>query len=311
MDITPLCNRILKNHKRLKNYLKLNNIGAYRIYDRDIPEYPLTIEFFKDYKTSKNYCVIWPIWEEIDNASKKELVENELPQFLKINFQIDEYWIKHRKIQRTIKHEQYERRGNDSIILTIQEGIHFFKLNLSDYLDVGLFLDHRPLRMGLFNHSPKKVLNLFSYTCSLGVAYAKRDSIVTNVDLSKKYLEWGKENFALNKLKGKHSFIDEDIREFLKTNRERFDLIIIDAPTFSNSKDLPDFDVKRDHFELIALSYKKLTENGQLIFSCNLKGLKPKTDYPFKDFTDKSIPPDFAHKPHILYLLTQESPSLS
>ena len=302
MDITPLCNRLIKNHKRLKNYLKLNNIGAYRIYDRDIPEFPLIIELFSDNKSNKNFAVIWPIWEEIDSSLKKEIVENELPIFLKNNFKVQEFWIKHRKIQRTCDHEQYQKRGNDSFTLDVAEGPLLFKLNLSDYLDVGLFLDHRPLRMGLFNHSPKKVLNLFSYTCSLGVAYAKKGAQVTNVDLSNRYLEWGKDNFALNKLKGKHHFVSEDIRQFLKTNRENFDLIIIDAPTFSNSKDLADFNVKYDHTELIAEADKKLSISGQIIFSCNLRGLRPQCHQEFKDFSQKSTPPDFTHKPHVLYI---------
>lgn len=306
MDLSPLFNRLKKNEVRLKNYIKKNKIGAYRLYDRDIPEFPLIIEKYHDVKTKKNYAAVWVRWEKIDKEEKKESVNKELPLFLKEYFLIEQVFFKERKRQRIEEHEQYHKQDDQSFQIKIEEGNAIYQLNLSDYLDVGLFLDHRPLRLELFNHRPKTVLNLFSYTCSLGVAYALRGAKVTNVDLSKKYLAWGEQNFKNNKLGHQHLFIASDIRAFLIQNRTKYDLIIIDAPTFSNSKGPADFDVQLDHEELIQLAHQNLSKQGEIIFSCNLKNFKLESKLPFKDFTIKSIPPDFQNKCHYLYRFNQE-----
>jgi 23S rRNA (guanine2445-N2)-methyltransferase / 23S rRNA (guanine2069-N7)-methyltransferase len=171
--------------------------------------------------------------------------------------------------------QQYEKLNQRNKYIEVQEGKARLLVNLTDYLDTGLFLDHRPIRQKISQQSTdKSFLNLFAYTCSASVHAALGCANKTvSVDLSNTYLLWGKKNFALNGLDERyHQFIEADVLSWLKQCRDKFDMIFIDPPTFSNSKKTQDvFDVQRDHVELLTLAMRLLKPNGICYFSTNFR----------------------------------------
>lgn len=293
-----LQNRLKKNIKHLSKWARKNNLEAYRLYDRDIPEYPYIIDLYKD------EAVVWLRLEDIDLSEKRKNHLTELYDSLnQLGFDERKRFIKKRKKQE--KENQYVKEKQLKKIRTIKEGELSFEVNLSDYLDTGLFLDHRPLRQDLSkeNLSNKKALNLFSYTCSLSVSLAKAGAHVTSVDLSPHYLDWGIRNFDLNGINPKdHNFYEEDCIEFLKdesSNRPGFyDIIIIDPPTFSVSKKFKGtWDVQRDHLFVLHKCMDCLAEGGTLYFSTNLRTFKlDESLKAYKDISFSTIPQDFHDK---------------
>ncbi|MBS9780159.1 MAG: class I SAM-dependent methyltransferase, partial [Moraxellaceae bacterium] len=196
--------------------------------------------------------------------------------------------------------KQARKKGKQYIV---QENGAYFYVNFTDYLDTGLFIDHRNMREMIKNTSKnKRVLNLFAYTCTASVHSALAGaSQVTSVDLSANYLDWGKQNFALNGLDltdDKYEFIASDIFTWIKENTEQYDVIFIDPPTFSNSKKFyGTFDVQRDHSALINRAMNRLASGGVLYFSNNFTKFimdeNLKNRYDIKDITAKSIGFDF------------------
>ena len=197
-----------------------------------------------------------------------------------------------------------------------ENGLEFY-VNFYDYLDTGIFLDHRPVRKFIGeNASGKRMLNLFAYTCTASVyAAANGAAKTTSVDTSTTYLEWGKKNFQLNGIDpGKHSFVKQDCIDFLIKASGTYDLIFIDPPTFSNSKSRDDiFDVQRDHKSLLMLASSRLAEGGKIIFSTNFKRFKLDESlserFEIEDITQKSIPFDFERnsKIHKCFLFSRLS----
>jgi 23S rRNA G2069 N7-methylase RlmK/C1962 C5-methylase RlmI len=204
--------------------------------------------------------------------------------------------------QRQQGKEQYEvLEPETDEVMRIQEGILQFEVNLYKYLDTGLFLDHRPLRRELLRTcAGKKVLNLFCYTGSLSVAAAKGGaSDVLSIDMSNTYLQWCRRNFLLNDIDyHRHRFLQADVVAWLEPiPDERFDVIILDPPSFSNSKRMEDvLDVQRDHRRLIEGCLERLTIGGKLYFSTNKRKFKldPDLEVIAKEITKWSVPPDFA-----------------
>jgi 23S rRNA G2069 N7-methylase RlmK/C1962 C5-methylase RlmI len=207
------------------------------------------------------------------------------------------------KERRRIKHrqesgEQYSKINDKSYYKTVIEGDLKFRVNISDYLDTGLFLDARKKRVLMRKEAGgKRLLNLFAYTCSLSVAAAIGGAKqVDSVDLSNTYLEWGKENFALNGfgLSEKFSFIRSDVLQFLSrsaTRISRWDMIILDPPSFSNSKKmLETLDIRRDYRELIEKCLTLLSPGGKLYFSTSAKGFRLQNE-DFSGFTIKDLRP--------------------
>ena len=203
---------------------------------------------------------------------------------------------------------QYEKFGEEKVEKIVPEGGLKFILNLTDYLDTGLFLDHRITRgMVRDEAAGKRVLNLFCYTGSFSVYAAQGGAEeVTSVDLSKTYINWAKRNMQYNKLfhPDKHDFIHDDVLEWLKNvPRDRYDLIICDPPTFSNSKRMDEtFDVQRDHVQLLKTLLKILSDEGTIYFSNNYRGFVMDRDAVpasvVKDITAMTTPFDFAGKLH-------------
>lgn len=299
-DHTALKNRLLKNQKKLKSYLSKNQIEAYRLYNKDIPEYPYLIDIYG------KHAVIYEQGKRLneDDQALRELHQKNIEQAIFEVLNIEPS-LQHFKIREKQKgNEQYralDPKSDDFFV--INEPPFKFLVNLERYLDTGLFLDHRPLRQHLLTNSQgKKVLNLFCYTGSLSVAAAKGGGTVTSIDMSNTYLDWAFENFLINDLNPKeHVFYQADVlKELLvrKENQEQFDLIILDPPSFSNSKRMEeDLDIERDHPLLIRDTMALLSPGGTLIFSTNKRKFELhdiiSQHYKVKEISQWSIPQDF------------------
>lgn len=305
MSLEALKNRLLKNQKKLKSFLQKNNIEAYRLYNKDIPEYPYIIDIFGDhaviYEQGKKLTP-----EEVSiRKSHQDDIEKVLNKALNISRGYQHFKI--REIQKG--KDQYKTYDQDSEnFFPVQEPPFKFLVNLERYLDTGLFLDHRPLRQHLFKISKdKNILNLFCYTGSLSVAAAKGGGKVTSIDMSNTYLQWAYENFLLNQIDPKeHTFYQADILKELgkrKENNQIYDIILLDPPSFSNSKRMDEvLDIERDHPILVRDCMNLLAKEGILYFSTNKRKFKLHDiildHYVVKEISQWSIPQDF-HQSHI------------
>lgn len=266
-------NRLRKNRKRLASWVKREHIDCYRVYDADMPEYAVAVDIYAgrvhvaEYKAPRNVSP--------DAAARRlEEVKSAIPEVLDVPR--EEVIYKVRERQRG--GQQYEKRGRSDWFFPVQEGRARLLVNLTDYLDTGLFLDHRPLRLRIARESvDKDFLNLFCYTGAATVHAALGGArTTTSVDLSNTYLEWLRRNLAENKLDEKtHRVVRADCLEWLQQCDERFDLVMLDPPSFSNSSAMEQsFDVQRDHESLVRHAMALLREDGQLYFSNNRRGFK-------------------------------------
>jgi 23S rRNA (cytosine1962-C5)-methyltransferase/23S rRNA (guanine2445-N2)-methyltransferase / 23S rRNA (guanine2069-N7)-methyltransferase len=316
MESSALKNRLQKNIKKLKTYLDRGHLEAYRIYNKDIPEYPYLIDIYQD------RAVIYEQGKKLtdDDEPKRIQHQKDIESCLEEVFNIkkENQFFKIRQKQKGS--QQYTPLTQDSTdYFLINEPPFKFWVNLERYLDTGLFLDHRPLRQHLHKNSQdKKVLNLFSYTCSLSVASALGGGTVTSIDMSRTYLDWGMENFKANDLDvNRHKFIQADVLKELPLIFEagvKFDLIILDPPSFSNSKRMEDdLDIERDHPIMIRDCMRLLKEDGELYFSTNKRKFDLhhiiKSTYDVKEISQWTIPQDFHHTDiHRAFLLKPKKP---
>jgi 23S rRNA (cytosine1962-C5)-methyltransferase/23S rRNA (guanine2445-N2)-methyltransferase / 23S rRNA (guanine2069-N7)-methyltransferase len=311
-DPSALKNRLVKNQKKLKSYLNKNQIKAYRIYNKDIPEYPYLIDVYGD------SAVIYEQGKKLGEEDQKKREEHQTDIEIAISevlgITTSKQFFKIREKQKG--NEQYRPLDPSSDeFFPVDESPFKFLINLERYLDTGLFLDHRPLRHHLYlNSKDKKILNLFCYTGSISVACALGGGIVTSIDMSNTYLQWAYENFLLNKIDPKqHSFYQADVLKELhvrKENKEFFDIIILDPPSFSNSKRMEeDLDIERDHPLLIRDCMNLLAPGGTLYFSTNKRKFELHriiTDhYKVKEISQWTIPQDF-HQTNIHRAFTIE-----
>lgn len=304
--------RLRKNIKRLKPWADRLNYQAYRIYDWDIPEYPFFVDLYKDelLVSDKGFDS-----SERDRAHLQEIL-TAIPLLHK-DLGLGENPVIHLKKRMTqTRTEKYEKTDDRQELKKVREGQAHYWVNLTDYLDTGLFLDHRPLRETIIKESSgKNVLNLFCYTGSISVAAALGGAQVTSIDLSATYLDWAEQNFKLNQLDinpqtSNHRFLREDILQYLERPAEpAFDTIILDPPIFSNSKKMLDvLDTQKDHPWMIEQCLKRLKPDGKLYFSTNKQGFKLDPTVPqlanVQDITAKTVPKDFhRQKPHVCYVL--------
>lgn len=299
-DYTVIRNRIQKNLKKLKSYLTKGGIEAYRLYNKDIPEYPYLIDVYG--KNAVIYEQGKKLTDEEDVLREKHQkhIELALSEILGIPASAQHFKIR----QRQKGNEQYQIMAPDSLdYFLVNEPPMKFLVNLERYLDTGLFLDMRPLRQYLLaNCKLKRVLNLFCYTGSLSVAAAMGGGYVTSVDMSKTYLDWAYENFLRNNIDPAiHDFHQADVIKNLiqrKEAGEKFDLILLDPPSFSNSKRMEeDLDIERDHPLLIRDCMQLLAPGGLLIFSTNKKKFEihsiVTSAYQVKEISQWTIPMDF------------------
>ncbi len=296
VDSSPFTNRLKKNKQRLSGWLKQNQIECYRLYYSDIPEFSVAIDIYKDWAVIQEYQA--PKHIDKEKAYRRlQAVLNSLPSSL----QLDPDKIVFRKRQKQKGKTQYEKLDQQTNYLPVKEGNVELLVDLHNYLDTGLFLDHRPLRLKLATACKgKRFLNLFCYTAAATVHAAKGGASKSlSVDLSKTYIDWAKRNFALNKLDIlKHKLLQADVLDWLNNQNELFDVVFLDPPTFSNSKRMKDtLDVQRDHSKLIHASMHAVDKDGVLYFSCNFKKFKLakeiSSQYQIKNITDWSIPRDF------------------
>ena len=265
-------NRLLKVFKHKSKQAKRLNISCYRIYDHDLPEFPFAIELYQDKLYVAEYRRRHNMTEEEHEAWLQQsfAVISEV-----LSLPVENIYSRERKRQSHREKQQYEKQNSRQQFFKIEENGLKFLVNLTDYLDTGLFLDHRITRAMVQSESDnKRVLNLFCYTGSFSLYAASGNAAtVTSVDLSKTYLDWARDNFIINRFKDekKFHFIHADVTQYLKTLQPgSFDLIIIDPPTFSNSKRMKDFfDVQNDHVELLNDALFALSENGIIYFSTN------------------------------------------
>lgn len=301
---TMLANRLRKNLKQFKTWIEKNQIDAYRLYDADMPEYSAAIDIYGESIHVQEYAAP----KSIDPAAAAKRFDEIIAAVCDVfNQRPEQLAIKTRL--RTKGKQQYEKLQPtaDGEYFTVQEGQGEFWVNLTHYLDTGLFLDHRPLRRIVAQEAKgKKVLNLFCYTASITVqAILGGAKASTSVDMSNTYLHWAKKNFELNKIFGPtHQLVQADCFKYLSQCREGFDLIVLDPPSFSNSKRMEDvLDIQEDHVGLIKRCMELLNAGGVLYFSTNLRSFK--LDYtalaPFtiEDISAASLDPDFARNPKI------------
>lgn len=317
-----LRNRLAKRYKHLRKWAKRVGTDAYRLYDRDIPEIPLLIDLYGSAVSGALYERPYekdPAEEELWLETMKQVIAEtlELP--------LDQVFIKQRRRlrQRDEGAVQYQKIDTKAIIRQVHEGGLTFQVNLSDYLDTGLFLDHRKTRsLAREQAKGRRVLNLFCYTGSFSVYAAQGGALqVDSVDLSNTYLDWARINHNLNNIQcqnvdveafssapyqpHKNLLIRADalrfLREAVKTHIT-WDLIILDPPTFSNSKKMTEIlDIRRDYKELVELCLSLLAKDGILLFSTNARSFRFESEYfnqqypqiSIKDITKATADEDF------------------
>lgn len=301
--VNTVINRLKKNRRGLKSYLKKQGVSCYRIYDADIPQYAAAVDVYEE-----RYFVVQEYAPPKSVDPQKALQHLRELQGALVHYYGAEpghIYLKQRRRQRGTA--QYERSGEAGERYIVREGGLKFFVNFTDYLDTGLFLDHRPTRSMLRDWAQDcRFLNLFAYTCTASVyAAAGNAEMTVSVDTSNTYLEWGKQNFRLNGLPPEqHRFIRRDVFDFLRSDTGHYELIFLDPPTFSNRKGADaDFEVGRDYPLLIDLAMARLSPGGTLLFSTNFRGFSPDAEiterYAVREVSADTIPPDFSRNASI------------
>ncbi len=311
----PLVNRLRKNARHLERWARRNGVECYRIYDADLPEFAFALDYYRSALEPDEG------WYHLQEYRAPASIDDDLAarrlQWARAGVQqvfatdAQHVYVKTRQRQRG--KAQYQRQNNRQELLPVREGEARLLINLADYLDSGLFLDHRPLRARLFREAHgRRLLNLFCYTGAVGVQAALGGAAaVVNVDLSAAYLRWAEENFAQNGLEdeARYQFLRADVQELLHNParfdlQPEFDLIFLDPPSFSNSSAMArELDIQRDHALLVDGAMRLLAADGLLLFSTNRRGfrLDPALAerYSVRDITPSTIDEDFRRRPHI------------
>jgi 23S rRNA (cytosine1962-C5)-methyltransferase len=302
---SAFANRLKANHRHWSRWAARQGLTAYRFYDRDIPEFPFAADWYAGRVHLSEYPRRRTLREGALEALRREAVSDIAdalgiaPESIYVKTHIPKPWGR----------AQYERLSHESVQVVVEEQGLKFRVNLTDYLDTGLFLDHRLTRAQVRSEaSGKRFLNLFAYTGAFTVyAAAGGAENTASVDLSKSYLDWAADNLSLNRLdQGRHELIAADVAEWLasavKTSR-KYDLVVVDPPSFSASRKGKRFEVQKDHGHLLSQVAALLAPGGQIYFSTNFHGfeLDPRlsSQLSFEELTPKSLPPDFQrHPPH-------------
>jgi 23S rRNA (guanine2445-N2)-methyltransferase / 23S rRNA (guanine2069-N7)-methyltransferase len=303
-------NRLAKNLKKQQTWAERSGITCYRLYDADMPEYAFAIDVYKSTDEAmwlyvQEYAA--PAEIELESVRKRR---GEALSTLSDVTGVDPDHVRVRTRRKNKRGEQYSKvqdRANYHVVM--EDGLKFL-VNFDDYLDTGLFLDHRTTRGRLrAAASGKRFLNLFAYTCTASVYAAAGGAVsTTSVDMSNTYLHWAQRNFELNGLSPeRNGLVQADCRVWLEEagrGRERYDLIFIDPPTFSNSKRMEGvFDVERDHPEFIEGCMRLLAPGGLIVFSTNSQRFRLDESltrrYDVRDISAKTLPRDFERNPRI------------
>lgn len=297
-------NRLQKNSKKIEKWARQQGINAYRLYDADLPEYNLAVDRYDDHIVVQEYAAPKNIDE---NKARQRLLDAVTATLQVTGVETNKLILKVRQKQKGTN--QYEKLANKGDYFYVNEYGAKLWVNLTDYLDTGLFLDHRLTRKMLGEMAKgKDVLNLFAYTGSATVHMALGGAkSTTTVDMSNTYLNWAEQNLLLNELEGKqHKLIQADCLQWLARCDRQFDLIFVDPPTFSNSKRMEDsWDVQRDHIKLMTQLKRILRPNGTIVFSNNKRGFKMDVEgletlgLSVVDITAKTLPLDFERNKQI------------
>ena len=270
---TDFANRLQKNIKKISKWAKQQGLDAYRLYDADLPEYNLAVDRYADYIVVQEYAAPKNIDE---NKARQRLLDAVTATLHVTGVETNKLILKVRQKQKGTN--QYEKLANKGEYFYVNEyGVQLW-VNLTDYLDTGLFLDHRLTRKMIGELAKgKDFLNLFAYTGSATVHAALGGAeSTTTIDMSNTYLNWAEQNLILNDIEGKqHKLIQADCLQWLEKCDRQFDLIFVDPPTFSNSKRMEEsWDVQRDHVKLMSNLKRVLSNNGTIVFSNNKRGFK-------------------------------------
>ncbi|HEY4107790.1 class I SAM-dependent methyltransferase [Puia sp.] len=294
-------NRLTKDIRHVGKLARRQEVSCYRIYDHDLPEFPFCIERYEDMLYLAEYQRRHGMTEDEHNS----WLESCIPTISEILEVPDERIYYRERRRKGGRQDQYEKLASEQEFFIAKEAGLSFRINLTDYLDTGLFLDHRITRgMVRDEVKDKRVLNLFCYTGSFSVyAAAGGASQVDSVDLSKTYLAWAEANMQLNfPGTAAHRFIHADVKQWLdEAPAGYYDLVVMDPPTFSNSKRMKDFlDIQKDHAELINKTLRAMKEGGILYFSTNYRRFQLEQEKimaaSVKDITNATTPFDFQGK---------------
>ncbi len=307
-----LANRLKKNKQNLKGWVKQKDIQAYRVYDADLPEYALAIDLYHTLEGSSWLMVAEYAPPRSVNPANARRRLYEAMSILPTVFDIPADRVIYKVRSQKKGNDQYERLEENKVFFTVQEGLAKLRVNFTDYLDTGLFLDHREVRQYVAKlASGKSLLNLFCYTASVTVQaamYGAKSSL--SLDMSKTYLYWAKHNYLNNNVdQQQHLLKQVDVIDWLATEslapEQKFEVIFLDPPSFSSSKRMDGtLDIQRDHVNLINQSLALLAEGGKLVFSNNLKKFKLNVAafedlWHIENLTQKTLPKDFARNKKI------------
>ncbi|MGW8193359.1 MAG: bifunctional 23S rRNA (guanine(2069)-N(7))-methyltransferase RlmK/23S rRNA (guanine(2445)-N(2))-methyltransferase RlmL [Desulforhopalus sp.] len=295
-------NRLRKNIKKLLKWAAREGVFCFRVYDRDLPDYNVSIDLYGKWVHIQEHAAPANIDRKV-TAQRFELVVKSVKEILGVRS--DRIFIKKKERQRG--RFQYEKRDNRKKLYEVKEGECTFLVNFTDYVDTGLFLDHRPVREKIYRLAKgKRFLNLFGYTGTATIQAAMGGAAATTtVDLSATYLEWTRKNLAQNGLAEVRNRVERaDCLQWLQESGSIFDIIFIDPPTFSNTKkDKRIFDIQRDHVPLIKLAMLRLEQGGLAIFSTNFRRFKMSQEicdtYEVRDISTQTVPFDFARNKRI------------
>ena len=297
-------NRLQKNIKKIEKWAKQQGIDAYRLYDADLPEYNVAVDRYGDHIVVQEYAAPKNIDE---NKARQRLLDAVTATLQVTGIETNKLILKVRQKQKGTN--QYEKLANKGEYFYVNEYGAQLWVNLTDYLDTGLFLDHRLTRKMVGEMAKgKDFLNLFAYTGSATVHAALGGAkSTTTVDMSNTYLNWAEQNLILNDIEGKqHKLIQADCLQWLEKCDRQFDLIFVDPPTFSNSKRMEDsWDVQRDHIKLMRNLKRILRSNGTIVFSNNKRGFKMDFDaldelgLSAVEISAKTLPLDFERNKQI------------
>jgi 23S rRNA (guanine2445-N2)-methyltransferase / 23S rRNA (guanine2069-N7)-methyltransferase len=312
-------NRLRKNVARLSSWAQREGVACFRVYDADMPEYSFAIDLYgngEQHACVQEYAAPATVAEEGARSRREEALAV-LPEVL--GLAAERIHLRTRRRQRGGL--QYERAEGEGRFHDVREGRYRFLVNFDEYLDTGLFLDHRLTRARIGQLAQgRRFLNLFAYTGAATVhAVGGGATASTTVDMSRTYLDWARRNLALNGLEGPaHGFVQADCLEWLADDVQRqrapYGLIFLDPPTHSRSRRMSrDFDVQRDHVELVGLAARLLEPGGTIVFSNNFQRFRldatALSGFAIEDLTRATIPEDFARSPriHQCFLLSRRA----
>ncbi|MBM3412203.1 MAG: methyltransferase domain-containing protein [Bacteroidetes bacterium] len=296
-------NRLEKVNRHLSKLARRKNIEAYRIYDHDLPEFPFCVERYGSHICLSEYKRKHGMDPDFHSSWMQACLQI-INAVLQVPLENIHSRVRQRKLGRQGQYQKSEREEENEFFKIAENGLWFW-VNLDEYLDTGLFLDHRDTRQLVREQcAQKRMLNLFAYTGSFSVyAAAGGASLVTTVDLSNTYLDWAKRNMQSNGFEGPaYQFERADVKQWLEQlPANSYDVIVMDPPTFSNSKRMNDvLDLQVDHVQLIRACIRSLSPTGVLFFSTNYRGFRldaeALSDLNVKDITRLTTPFDFEGK---------------